>query len=84
MPTQLPSPRKSTQPLPNWAAVHEQLEEERRLTLPGTDTTKAIRQFRLAWEAAREAGLEARTTGLIEQQARFSILRGSAHTDNNG
>ena len=84
MPPPSSASRKSSPPLPKWAAVRERLGEERRLTLPGTDTAKAIRQFALAWEAVRQAGLEARTTGLIEQQARFSILRSPPSSDPNG
>lgn len=84
MPSPSSASRKSSSPLPKWATVRERLEEERRLTLPETDTAKAIRQFALAWEAVREAGLEARTTGLIEQQARFSILRSPPSSAPNG
>jgi hypothetical protein len=84
MASRVPGSRKSAPPLPNWAAVRERIREEHRLNLPETDTARAIRQFRLAWEAVREAGLEDRTTGLIEQQARFSILRKTPSSDANG
>jgi hypothetical protein len=63
--------------MPNWAAVQKRLDQERKTALPETDTSKAVQQFGLAWEAARTAGLATNTSGLIEQQARFSLLRDS-------
>ncbi|MGC9453091.1 MAG: hypothetical protein ACP5I4_16795 [Oceanipulchritudo sp.] len=74
---------KSTKPadtdrspgLPNWAAVEERLQRERRERLPATNTDEAVRQFRLAWKAALAVGERRGTTGLVEQQACFSWLR---------
>lgn len=62
--------------MPNWDAVGERLRKERQENLPGMDTSEAIREFKLAWKAATAGGMQRQVTGLIEQQARFSLLRG--------
>ena len=66
---------------PNWSVVEQRLKSERQANLPETDTSKALQQFRLTWEAARTTGLERKQTGLIEQQARFSRLKRNPSTE---
>ena len=59
----------------NWNAVEKRLAEERRSRLPLTDTSEAIKNFRLSWKVAQKAGVNRRETGLVEQQACFATLR---------
>lgn len=75
MESKRPAAKDRSPGIPNWAAVEERLQRERRERLPATNTDEAVRQFRLAWKAALAAGEQRGTTGLVEQQARFSLLR---------
>jgi hypothetical protein len=59
----------------NWEMVEKRLKEVRRRTLPMTDTSEAIKRFRLSWQIAQKANENLRKTGLVEQQACFRILR---------
>ena len=59
----------------NWDLVEKRLEEERRRRLPETDTSEAIKRFRLSSKVAQEARTDRRTSGLVEQQACFAKLR---------
>lgn len=59
----------------NWEMVEQRLKEEKRRTLRLVDTSEAIKSFRLSSQVVQEAGLVSRETGLIEQQACFTMLR---------
>jgi hypothetical protein len=59
----------------NWEVVGRRLEELRRKELPLVDTQRALLNLADAYEACRLQGRIRPTSGLVQQQAFFRLLR---------